>query len=277
MEGLLKPEIAGEYSEKHPMYAGVWMERVSSGDQVEIGWSNYLAEEDTDVKIETDFDYFEQALERFTPENIEKGFVDSEQSLREYFKELPRNIDLRTFYTVFCVQKKVAELLKTGETDLLERKKLYLADKEKLTKLSETIGKTACAERALFGKYLLQKLGIESAFVAGAVVSDENLGENALNEAHSYIVIRDPKVEGGKTLIYDIARPFTEMNLPALYETQIPVDHETFKDKRNALVESTTAYLNRNYIGFDKQYFGIGSPELYVGEKQVLRPDQTEP
>jgi hypothetical protein len=173
-------------------------------------------------------------------------------------------------YFALAVQRKVETLLKVGqqETDMLERKALYQPDK--VTKLSETVGKTACSERALFGKYLLQRLGIEASFVSGVVVSDETLGENSLNEAHAYIVVNDPEIEGGKTLIFDIARPFTEMNMPALYETNIPVSHDTFKDKRNALVESRPAYLDKNYLGFEKQYFGIGSPDLYVGQKQVI-------
>lgn len=276
MERMPKPEVVGEYSEKHPVHAGIWVDRVSAGDRIEIG-GNIFADT-LDVQIEADFDYFEKDLERFTPENVEKGFVENESKLQETLKDLPCNIDLRTFYSAFCVQKKVSELLKAGETDLFDRNHLYFENKnrETPTKLSETIGKTACAERALLGKYLLQKLGIESAFVAGAVVSDEDLGENALNEAHSYIIIRDPKIEGGKTLIYDIARPFTERNLPALYEAQVPMDYETFKDKKNALVESTAAYLDRRYIGFDKQYFGVGSLDLYIGEDQVLRPNRTE-
>ena len=272
MEGRPRPKLEsdGEYSEKHPLHAGVWVDRVSSGDHIEIGGKSIFSPEILDIKMETDFAHFDKDLQKFTPENVEEGFLENEQSLNDTFKELPRDIDLRTFYTMYCVQKKTSALLKTGETDLFERNKLYSPDH--ITKLSETIGKTACAERALFGKYLLQKLGIDAAFVAGALVSDEDLGENASNEAHSYIVIRDPKIEGGKTLIYDIARPFTERNLPALYATEIPVDYSSLKNKQNALVESKPAYLDRRYIGFGKQYFGVGSPNLYVGEKQVLRP-----
>jgi hypothetical protein len=58
MERIPRPEPQAAYSEKHPVFAGSWVDRVSNGDRIEIGGSNSISPERLDIRIEADFDVF---------------------------------------------------------------------------------------------------------------------------------------------------------------------------------------------------------------------------
>jgi hypothetical protein len=119
-------------------------------------------------------------------------------------------------------------------------------------KLSNLKGKTACAERAALGQYLLQRSGIESFYVSGVTMQDVK-DDDESPEDHSFIVFNHPS-KSNSTLIFDIARPRSQNDLPRVLETDVPFDYDLLKDEEELFIGATEVLQG------GRLWFGVGDP-----------------
>ena len=132
----------------------------------------------------------------------------------------------------------------------LERQQKYAEDR--VPALSELKGMTRCAERAAMGQYLLQRAGLESAYVGGITMNDAKNGEE-WPEDHSYIVVKNPS-NHEETFIFDIARPHSQQNLARVLKSAVPITYELLQGKKELLVKAA------DVLQGGELYFGVGAP-----------------
>ncbi|MCX6807536.1 MAG: hypothetical protein NTZ80_01880 [Patescibacteria group bacterium] len=233
------------------IYRGIWADRLEDGQELPIGGS--LFNKELTIKLELDFMAFDEQLESFTEGNIKKVYEQSEESVKKWLKQIGSDIDPYTYFLCYQVQQKTHELLEIDPNtppNLFERQKMYRGQKP--PKLSELKGKTYCAERAALGQYLLQKAGAESAYVSGIAMKDvKDTGE--FPEDHSFIVLKHP-TEPESTLIFDIAKPHSQNNVPRVLKTDVPFTYELLKNKKELLVGATEVLPGGRF------WFGVGEP-----------------
>lgn len=256
-ESLNENEKRPEKQESHEVlkevYRGVWAESLVDGQELPVGGS--LFSKELNIKLKLDFEAFEKELKDFTEEDIEKLYKQRKESVKSWLEKVGSDVDPRTFFICYLVQQKIHKLLEVDpsnpyELDWLAREKMY-TDKEP-PKLSEFKGKSACAERAALGQYLLQKAGVKSAYVSGITMQDPKNTEEFPDD-HSFIVLENPD-KPESTLIFDIARPFSQHNLPRILETDVPFTYDLLKDKRELLVGATEVLQG------GRLWFGVGDP-----------------
>ena len=199
---------------------------------------------------------FDDRIQNFTQENITQAYKQSEHSVREWLQKLGSDIDPFTFFLCYQVQQKMHKLLDVDgniPTDPSERGKMYW--EKKMAKLSELKGKTECAERAALGQFLLQRVGAESAYVSGITMHDVKNSEE-LPENHSFIVLKHP-TKSDSTLIFDIARPHAQKDVPKVLETDVPFRYELFENKKELFIGATELLRGeRLWFGVGDQVFG---------------------
>ena len=233
------------------IHRGIWAERLNNGQELPISGSLFSKELTT--KLELDLEAFNEQLGGFTEENIRKVYEQSKDSLREWLEKVGSDIDPYTYFICYQAQQKVHKLLEVGlntPTSSFERQKMYWG--EKPPKLSELKGKSECGERAALGQYLLQKFGAESAYVSGITMQDIK-DTDEFPENHSFIVLKHP-TKPESTLIFDIARPRSQHNVPRVLETDVPFTYELLQDKEELLVGATEVLQG------ERLWFGVGDP-----------------
>lgn len=72
-------------------------------------------------------------------------------------------------------------------------------------------------------------------------------------ESHSFIVLKHP-TKPESTLIFDIARPRSQHNVPRVLETDVPFTYELLQDKEELLVGATEVLQG------ERLWFGVGDP-----------------
>lgn len=241
------------------IYRGIWADRLSSGQKLPVGGS--LFDKNLSTKLELDFDYFKDDLENFTEENIRKIYEQNKESIINWLEQIGSDIDPYTYFTLYQVQQKMQKLLEADQnsnSSQSERLKMYQG--ENAPKLSELKGKTQCAERAAMGQYLLQKAGVKSSYVSGITMEDAR-DEDDFPDDHSFIVLDNPAKEDS-TLIFDIARPRSQHNVPRVLETAVPFNYELLKDKEKLLVAA------KEVLQGAELYFGVG--ETTSGHREII-------
>lgn len=238
-----KTEFSPE--EIRELFHGVWAEELYNSQELPVGRS--LAGDELTTKLRLDFENFDDELNGYTEENMRSVFESGENRklYEEYLEAYGVKIDSYLHFVCFQIQNKVARLL---EIDPVERPD-FIAWMQKYNdrtpNLSEMKGLSRCGERAALAQYLLQRLGIESAYVGG--VSSIS-GEVADVEDHSFIVLKN---RDGQSLIFDIARPHDGNNAPSIYETDEQFDYELLAGKEELLIGGTEI-LNKN-----RAFFGV--------------------
>ncbi|MBM3255909.1 MAG: hypothetical protein FJZ04_00335 [Candidatus Moranbacteria bacterium] len=239
---------------------GVWAEELRNGQELPLGGSLFSSELTT--KLELDFESFNDRLENFNEENIRSLFQKNKKAFLDWLEEVGAQIDPYLFYVCCQVQNKTHKLLAVdpkNNVSSFERREVYNKNKNK-PKLSSLIGKTECGERAALGQYLLQKVGLESIYVGG-VSMDDAKDSNEYPTPHSFVVIKN-RENPQETIIFDIARPKSQHNLPRLLKPDVPFNYELLKDKEEVLVGATEVLQGR------RLYFGVG--EQVAGEHNII-------
>jgi hypothetical protein len=232
------------------LFRGVWADELSNGQELPINRS--IIEEELTAKLLLDFENFDEELEGYTEENMKEVFESGENRklYEEYLESFNAEIDSYLHFVCFQIQRKISKLLEidpVSKTKPAERDAVY---NEGAPTLSQMKGKTMCTERAALAQYLLQRVGIESAYVSGASSVAES-GERI--ESHSFVVLKN---RDGQTLIFDIARPHEGEDLPSIYETDEHFDYELLAGKDDLLIGGTEV-LNRSRL-----YFGVGEAQI---------------
>ena len=242
----------GKPAEKiKPLYRGVWADQLYSDQELPVGGSVFSSELTT--KLELDFDTFEDQTKGFTSENLKNIYQQSEDSIKDWLQKIGSNLDPYTYFVCFQIQQKSDKLLQVDShnpTKSIDRQKIY---QKKITpNLSDLVGKSECSERAALGQYLFQKIGIDSAYVSGITMEDIQ-DTDEYPQDHSFIVLKN-QGEDKSTLIFDIARPHHQHNLPRILKTDIPFTHQILQNKEELLIGATEVLQG------GQLYFGVGDP-----------------
>jgi hypothetical protein len=248
------------------IYRGIWAERLGSGLELPIGGSIFSKELTT--KLELDFVAFDDQVSGFTEGTIRNIYEQNKESVKDWLEKIGADIDPYTFFLCYQTQQKMQKLLEVdpnAPSNSIERQKLYWGQNP--PKLSELKGKSECAERAALGQYLLQRAGVESTYVSGITMQDVK-DTDEFPENHSYIVLKHP-TKPESTLIFDIARPRSQQNLPRVLETDVLFNYDLLKGKEELLVGATEVLQG------GRLWFGVGEPA--AGEHEIIeKPERSE-
>lgn len=244
-----------------PLYRGVWAEKLDNTQELPIGGS--LFGKELTKKLELDFSVFEQQLDGFTEEKIKDIYEQNKNDVKDWLEKVGSNVDPYTYFICYQVQEKMHNLLEVdpSNTDVFEREKMY--QKQGVIKLSELKGKTACAERAALGQYLFQKISFKSSYVSGITMNDVE-DDDEFPENHSFIVLKHPS-RLDSSLIFDIARPHSQSNIPRVLETDVSFNYGLLKDQKDLLVGSTDVFQGIKGV---RRWFGVGDP--VAGQHKTL-------
>lgn len=260
------PEVKQVPETMKSIYRGIWAERLNFGQELPLGGSLFSTELTT--KVELDFDAFENQLGSFTEENIKTLYEQNKDHVIDWLNKVGSKIDPYTYFLCYQAQQKMHQLLDTDpkeQPDSFGRWQMY--SDGKTPKLSEMKGKIECAERAALGQYLLQRAGAESAYVSGITMQDVK-DTDEFPEDHSFIVLKHP-AKPESTLIFDIARPRSQHNVPRVLETDVPFNYDLLKDKDELLVGATEVLQG------GRLWFGVGEPAAGHHE-MVEKPERPE-
>lgn len=258
------PKPYESVAELKPLYRGVWAEQLKDGMDLPMGGS--LLHDRMSLRLHLDFATFEPELQRWTPESINKMYEENKDGLKKWLEDIGSDVDTYIFYVCSLVQKKMQTLLDVNLPEEhggnVERDKLYSEGRSPA--LSELKGKTMCGERAAMGQYLLQRIGLESAYVGG--ITMENAKDNdEYAEAHSYIIVQDTK-DNTTSYVFDIARPRSQYNLPRILRADKPITYDMLKDQSNLLVRT------REVLKAGELWFGVGAP--VAGHHKIVEKEQ---
>jgi hypothetical protein len=242
------------------LYRGKWAELLLDRQELPVGGS--IFSEELTTKLSLDFSSFEEDLENFTREKIDEGFQKSKEGIKAWLIEAGSAIDPFIFFIALNVLRRVEKSLDISSNEdnpnLYERRQMYSSDA--IPNLSSFKGKSACAERAALGQYILQKIGISSAYMSGiSMVDPEDI--DSAPEDHSFIVLKPEN--GGNSIIFDIARPRSGNNLPRLLYPDINFDYDLLQNKKNILVRC------KEVLQGGELYFGVGAPTF--GKRNILK------
>lgn len=248
------------------IYRGIWAVRLVDGQELPLGGSLFSNELTT--TLELDLAAFDEQLEGFTEENIRKAYEQSKEGVKDWLEKIGSDMDPYIFFICYGVQQKMHKLLEIDPntpTNSFERQKMYQGQRP--PKLSELKGKTECAERAAFGQYLLQRVGAESAYVSGITMQDVR-DTDEFPEDHSFIILKHP-TKPGSSLIFDIARPRSQNNVPRVLETDVPFNYDLLNGKEDLLVGATEVLQG------GRLWFGVGKP-VAGQHKTIEKPERPE-
>ncbi len=240
-------DILAVLHQPRPLYRGLWADQLFDGQELPVGGS--IFDDKLTTKLELDFASFIEATKSFTREKLEQEFKATKAALEDWLNRVGASVDSYAFFAATRVMLKVQEVLAYDRAQPDKKAARGAVYRETPTpKLSTLKGKAMCAEYAAMGQYLLQKVGMSSSYVTG--VSVVNPDSDDL-ENHSFLVI----AAGGEDLIFDIARPITEQNLPRLLRPVVPFTYDVIKDKRNMVIKAEDILRPGHEI-----YFGVGNP-----------------
>ncbi len=249
MEGIKYKKIEDSGSgpeEIKTLFRGVWADELYSGQELPVGGS--IFSEELTSKLKLDFDNFEDDLGGYTEENMIDVFKtgENQKQYEEYLNVYESDVDSYLHFICFQIQNKVARLLEIDPVKRINAMQRNQMFSDGIPNLSDLKGKSMCAERAALAQFLLQRIGIESAYVSGVSSSVES-GDDM--EDHSFVVLKN---RDGQTLIFDVARPNDLDNMPAVYKTGETFDYELLAGKEHLLVEA------EEVLHGNKVYFGVG-------------------
>lgn len=272
------------------LYRGEYADVLNNGDLLPVGGSMFISPV-LDIKLKLDFDKFEEVISKYSRELFEERFAKVEPFVKKWLEDSQIDIDPRTYLALSDVLANVEKVLKTKETGhgdvegpFSKRNTGYRKGDEDLTKLSETVGVSACGERAALGQYMLQKIGISSSYMSG-VRMDDAKDDEAFPENHSVIVIHKKDAD----YVFDIARPYVtsaekeggeKQTVPRIMKTATRLEPELFKQvdgkKHDGLLvecEEVLTLKKKDGTPFrGRSYFGVGVP--VAGSKEVIDFDK---
>lgn len=257
---------ARQENDPKPLLNGVWADKLSNGQDLVVGGS--FIDRNAQIMLNLDFDTFDANLTSITSENLRSKFDQNKSNIEEWLKTVEQStgrkivVDAYLFYCLQQIQGVVLSLLDHDPQNPSSGFERNLAYQEPKPKLSELKGKSHCAEIAALGQYILQKAGINSAYVGGVAMNNP-YDQDEYAEAHSFIVIKDDNGKG--QYIFDIARP-GQHNLPTLLNPKVGFDYDLIKGEKEKLIEAEEILLG------EKRYFGVG--EQVAGRHNVLKNNE---
>lgn len=152
------------------------------------------------------------------------------------------------FVKILATQRFTAQALQisSNEPPCSVREEKYRHAGDAAANISEFIGRSACAERALLGKHILDLLDVPSCYVGGVFsLGDPGIkNSGAAISQHSYIVL--PQTNG-ETLVFDIANQHSDGD-PRIIKTAVPLTAELFSKGYGAFVEGKELLRDRRHF-----------------------------
>ncbi len=243
---------SSERKEWKSLFRGMWADRLEDGDLLPVGGSMFSDE--LTKRLRLDFQTFDAELQNINPRKFRELFETRQEALAQWLEQVgpKEKIDPYLFFACTLLQSKVDALLQVSHAKDGGLERTFKYAEEKPPALSELRGLTMCAERAALTQFLLQRIGIESAYVGGATMDDAR-NTDEYPEAHSFIVIPDPAGDEA-TYIFDVARPRSQNNLPRLLKTDVSMTPELLAGKDELYVRS------KEVLQGGELWFGVGSP-----------------
>lgn len=235
------------------LYRGFWTNIIKNRDKIPVGGS--ILSDSLTTMLTVDTSWIDEQSVNFTREKIDSSFAGKNgDQFRQLVESNGIQLNPELLHVLYQVQKKMESLMQVDRADQASRairNKLYLDHKDGL-KLSDLVGRSECAEQAIVGKILLDKLGIKSSLMEGVLFSDDG------NEEHAFLVLDDP--DGENSLIFDIRRPFDGLNgFPNISRADIKVEPSIFEGKRNFSIKTTSIY-----DGKSTTEYGVGDAGDFV-------------
>lgn len=246
---VLQEDTDSTPSEAKPLHRGLWADVIKDGDQIPVGGS--IFSDNLDIILNVDTDWLNGKIENFTKERVDEAFRgENGEKFKKWIEDSGTKIDAETLHALFQVLMKMRALLQVNDdTDAMKRTEIYISKAG--TKLSEMVGQSMCAEQAIVGKLLLDRIGIKSVLMEGVHVDakDQEPGD------HAFLILDDSQGEG--SLIFDIARPKASLNgYPRILRSNRKIDYSVFEGKNNYVIPATDVYNGQTL------YYGVGNPSL---------------
>lgn len=213
------------------------------------------------TKLILDIKSFDNELSNMNKEYISNAYEKNKDKVIEWLEKINSKADPFIFYVCTQVMLKAQQLLKVdfnNQNETGERQKIYA--KASIPKLSDFIGNAQCAEIAVLGQYMLQKIDLESSYMSG-IVMDDISDQDEYPENHSFIVIKNP-AKPDSTYVFDIARPRSQHNIPRILETDVPLTYELLQGKSDLLIGATEVLQG------GRLWLGVGDP--FAGKHETV-------
>ncbi len=183
-------ENADETGRIRQLYRGLWAEEIKEGDKIPVGGS--IFSDKLDIVMEVDTELLTDKTDKFIRERLDELYSsDNGQLIKKWIEENNLQIDPMLFHHLLYTQKKMGAILEVGDESVaVARKDLYLS--ERYAKLSEFVGQSECAEQAVIGKFLLDKIGIKATFMEGVHVDSKKSDPFD----HAFLILDDSQGEG---------------------------------------------------------------------------------
>ncbi|NLZ24482.1 hypothetical protein GX888_01915 [Candidatus Dojkabacteria bacterium] len=247
-QNATETESSVEEKNIKPIYRGEWATQLNNGDLLPVGGS--LFSDELTLKMELDFDKFDNELLTLAPESVKKKFERNRESIESSLEAIDSDLDPYLFFLCYAMQQTAFKLLEVQEEDTDYFSRQIDFSNKRTKKLSDTKGNAACAEIAALGQYLLQRAGLKSTYVGGITMRDPK-DTSEYPEPHSFLLIDNPNNNG--TLIFDISRPFSNKS-PRILKTEVPLTYELLEGKQDLLVRGDDIF------GGTSLWYGVGKP-----------------
>lgn len=246
------------------LYRGRWATTLTTGQIIAVGGRSFFSEH-LDLMLTLDFNNFPNADLAKLPDKVNQYFRDSSEQIQRWLgNNQIQGLSAELYCKISATQKLVDHLLVVEDNNdaLQERSRIY---NQPNPKLSDLIAKSACAERALLGKHILDLVGLDCSYVSGVCCTDYHNSdlETQLSD-HSFIVIN---VGQDQTIVFDIARKHSN-GLPRLLNSIIPLRPQVFSNTQNLLVECQALFSH------SKLFCGVGNP--FLSEKSEVISSKTD-
>ena len=185
--------------------------KVNQGDDIYVGYTGACG----NLWIRCDYQSFDGLLERYTPEQFETFYAQHQET---FAKTLPNHDEesRKLIFTLWVVSQKCKILLGPPTEDSFRRVDTFKnystgdpSQKECVKPLSNCNGDAMCTEYALLTHHILDKLGIKSEFISGAISQEgDTVG------GHAYLTISSGE------LVFDPVRSLKQENCwpPKIYK-----------------------------------------------------------
>ncbi len=242
------------------LYRGQWIEAPLSDNQLVATGGSVFSEEQT-LRVRLDFSSFKEDLATWSAERVDAKIAENREKIADQLTRAGIDLDPELVLRALIVQKKTDALLQVAPNHDpgIERRSIYSKDGPPPA-LSEFKGISACAERALLAKHLLDQIGVPVTYMGGVAAHLNEHGAIEGETDHSFLVMQ----HNDRSMIFDVAR-MCASGWPRLVDMDHDMPLDRFLTTKNLLVSGTCPFSSAK----GKMLFGVGNPYL-LDEVRVL-------
>jgi hypothetical protein len=238
------------------LYRGQWIEAPLSDNQLVAIGGSVFSEEQT-LRVRFDLSSFKDDLATWSADRVDAKIAENREKIAVQLTRAGIDLDPELVLMALLVQKKTDDLLQVAPNNDpgIERRSIYSKDGPPPA-LSEFKGISACAERALLAKHLLDQIGVPVTYMGGVTAYLNEHGAIEGETDHSFLVMQ----RNNRSIIFDVAR-MCASGWPRLVDMDHDMPLDRFLTTNNLLVSGTCPFSSAK----GKMLFGVGNP--YVLDK----------